>query len=136
MKIGKIAESILKRSVLKQVHSTIDKSGNKAAVGADCGMIQLQENQQVAITTNPFTLQAEVELKARMAVLRGLNNLAAGGATAVGIEVCVLLPEDTEEAVLKRLMKQLAETCREQKVELLGGHTEVTTAVRDRKSVL
>jgi len=55
--------------------------------------------------------------------------LASSGAEPIGVMLTVLLPEDTEEAELKQLMRQMQENCEKVHVQIIGGHTEVTKVV-------
>ncbi len=49
MKNGKISESVLKRSVLKQLHTTSDRILFKPAVGEDCAVISIQAGRKKPI---------------------------------------------------------------------------------------
>ena len=60
MKNGKISESVLKRSVLKQLHTKSDRILFKPAVGEDCAVISMQAGDQTRLVTatQTFTLDA------------------------------------------------------------------------------
>ena len=60
MKNGKISESVLKRSVLKQLHTKSDRLLFKPAVGEDCAVISMQAGDQTRLVTatQTFTLDA------------------------------------------------------------------------------
>ena len=51
MKNGKISESVLKRSVLKQLHTKSDRILFKPAVGEDCAVISMQAGDQTRLVT-------------------------------------------------------------------------------------
>jgi hydrogenase maturation factor len=57
------------------------------------------------------------------------NDIASGGAEIIGIMLTILLPEGTEEAELKTMMKDIESVCVKLNIEVVGGHTEVTKAV-------
>ena len=51
MKNGKISESVLKRSVLKQLHTKSDRILFKPAVGEDCAVISMHAGGQTKLVT-------------------------------------------------------------------------------------
>lgn len=57
------------------------------------------------------------------------NNLAAGGALPRWVMITLLLPEDSQEDMLKGLMAEAREQCRELSMEIVGGQSRVTAAV-------
>lgn len=129
MKTGKVSESILKRSVLKLLGTKSKKILQPAGVGEDCGAVEWPDNSILLAATDPGTLGIRGELAVRTAVVNSLNNLACSGGKAVSLQVCILLPIETEEAELKQIIKELALVCEEEQVVISGGHTEVTSAV-------
>lgn len=127
MKVGKISENILKRSVLKQIHTKRDEVLFGASVGEDCAAMKLKPDEVFVISTDPITGTA-VDI-GNLAVHITVNDLASSGAEPVGILLTVLLPEDTEEAALKVLMRQIEDVCGKLNIQIMGGHTEVTGSV-------
>ncbi len=127
MKTGKIAESVLKRSVLKQVKVNKEKLLSGPAVGMDCGMAALGEDEVMVLSTAPVS-GTEKDISA-FALMSVANNLAAAGADPVGIMMTVLLPPKTEEAVLRELVKAAADQAKACGMAILGGHTETMDAV-------
>jgi hydrogenase maturation factor len=73
---------------------------------------------------------APVDALSGYAIPMALNNVAAAGAEPVGVMLSLLLPEETEEPELKALMVQAEAVCSQLHVEIMGGHTEVTAAVK------
>ena len=63
MKNGKISESVLKRSVLKQLHTTSDRILFKPAVGEDCSVISMQAGDQTKLVTATQTFTLDVSDK-------------------------------------------------------------------------
>ncbi len=127
MKIGKLPEAVLKRSVLTQLHTRRDEVLLSAAIGEDCAALALEADEIMVLSTDPITASAE-EI-GTLAVQITLNDLASSGAEPVGIMVTLLLPPDTEEDALRQVMIQMEKACAEADVEIMGGHTEVTDAV-------
>lgn len=127
MKIGKIPENVLKRSVLKQVKTKRDEVIPKCGIGEDCAAIKLAPGEVFVTSVDPITGTAE-DVGA-LSIQVTVNDLASSGAEPVGVLLSVLLPPETEERELKEMMRQVEEACERISIQVLGGHTEVTTAV-------
>lgn len=127
MKIGKLPESVLKRSVLKQIHTKREEIILGAGVGEDCAAVQLSEDEVFVLSTDPIT--GTVKDIGELAVNVTLNDLASSGAQALGILLTVLLPPEITEPEIREMMQQVEEACGKANVQIAGGHTEVTKAV-------
>lgn len=127
MKTGKIPESVLKRSVIKQVKVNKEKILSGSGVGLDCGALELKQGEIALMSTAPVSGTAK-DIGAH-ALLSVANNLAASGADPVGIMLTVLLPPKTEEAALRDLVKAVADQAKVCGMAVLGGHTETMEAV-------
>lgn len=127
MKVGKIPESVLKRSVLRQIQSRRGEVCMGAGVGEDCAAMKLAEDEVFVVSTDPITGTAEDI--GHLAMHITMNDLASAGAEPIGVMLTILLPEGSEEAVLKKIMRQVEEVCILHRVQVMGGHTEVTRAV-------
>jgi len=55
MKIGKIPETVLKRSVLNQIGHRREDVLLGPAVGEDCGIIDINGDDVIVISTDPIT---------------------------------------------------------------------------------
>ena len=128
MRTGKISESVLKRSVLKKIKVHREEVENGAGVGTDCAVLSFGMGFDTVLSTTPVT--APMEEVSSYAVATALNNIAAAGAEPVGVMLAFLLPEGTQEESLQVAMEQAADICRICGVEIIGGHTEVTPAVK------
>ncbi len=135
MRTGKISESILKRSVLRQIENHKEEVIKGAGVGEDCAFLswsgcpsgQAAGGGKIAVSTQAITLP--VKNPVYLAVTAAANNLAASGAVPTAVFLSLILPKGAEEALLKELMGQ-AETCsRERDIQIAGGHTEVSASV-------
>lgn len=127
MNIGKIPETVLKRSVLKQIRHRRDEVLVAPTVGKDCSIIGLSNNELIVMSTDP--LMGRMQDLGYLAVNVTANNIASSGAEIIGIMLSVLLPEGTSESELKRLMKDVESACLKLNIDILGGHTELTNAV-------
>ena len=55
MKVGKVPENVLKRSVFKQIHTMRPEVVLGAGVGEDCAAVQLAEDETLVMSTDPIT---------------------------------------------------------------------------------
>lgn len=128
MKAGKVSEAVLKRSVLRQIKKRREEVLLGAEAGGDCAVLELSAGEVLVLTVNPLTGAGDaISLPL---IHRAANNLACSGAEPVGIMTDILLPEEFEEAELKKLIKQLEEAASSLHMEIMGGHTEVMPAVK------
>lgn len=128
MKIGKLPEQVLIRSVLKQIKHRRDEVLIGPGVGLDCAALELGEGEALVMSTDPIT--GTVKDLGRHCIHITANDLAASGAEPLGVMLTVLLTEETEEAEIKKMMAEAEEACKELNMEILGGHTEITDVVK------
>ncbi len=126
MRKGKLSETVLKRSVLRQIPAR-DAAARMIRYGADCAFLPAKEDQvcvYASVSAVPGFAHSPDKLVTAL-----VNNLAAAGAKPEALLLQILLPCDAEESVLRESMGRIcvqAEACG---MEVLGGHTEVTDAV-------
>lgn len=126
MKAGKLSESALKRSVLKQLHN-----GNSAVspmVGGDYAAVQAKEVMVVQATGARC---CGGSLRGMLSAYNALNNLACSGAKPLGITMTLLLPTSCSENDLRRELAAIQTVCDKEEIPILGGHTEVTRSVTE-----
>ena len=111
MKIGKVPEGVLKRSVIRQLHTKRKEVVLGAGVGEDCAALTLAPDEMFVMSTDPIT--GTIHEIGKLAILITTNDLASAGAEPIGVMLTILLPEHTEESLLKQLMQELEETYRD-----------------------
>ncbi|MCM1125861.1 MAG: AIR synthase related protein [Lachnospiraceae bacterium] len=129
MRTGKISESILKRSVLRLIKTHRDEVIKGAEVGGDCAFLSWR-NQERGTACSMQTVTLPVKNAAYLAVIAGTNNLTASGAEPAAVLLSLTLPEEAPEEILKEIMNQAQKGCTELNIQIAGGHTEVSSAVR------
>ena len=129
MKAGKLKESILKRSVLKQLHKRTQKLIVGPAVGGDYGAVAADENMAIVMSSDPVTLTKDA-IGSR-AIIAACNDVACSGAQLMGVSATVLLPTSYNEEELRDIIKDMDAACAECGVDIISGHTEVTRAVKE-----
>lgn len=133
MKTGKISESVLKRSVLRLIETSRKEVIKGAGIGEDCAFLWWEDSDRTQegtiVATSTETVSLPVRNPAYLAVMAAANNLAASGGIPISASLALTLPSDTEESVLKELMKQAEKCCKELAIQISGGHTEVSGSV-------
>jgi hydrogenase expression/formation protein HypE len=128
MKIGKIPETVLKRSVLNQIKHRREEVILGPGIGEDCGILAVGEDEVIIMSTDPIT--GTVQDIGKLAVHITANDIASSGGKVIGIMLTILLPECTSEAALRAMMQDMENACDELEIEIIGGHTEVTNVVK------
>lgn len=131
MKHGKISESILKRSVLKQLHTEDDEDILGPGVGCDFGAVRVGK-KAIALSTSVCSMEFEnAEFVVKSAIVGAINNTAVSGCGVDGILVNLLIPTIWNEASLKDISKAISRISRECNVAVLGGHTQVIRGLKN-----
>lgn len=127
MEVGKVPESVLKRSVMNLLHTKRKEVLLGSAVGEDCAAVSLAEDEIFVLSTDPITGTAKDI--GRLSVIVTVNDLASAGAEPIGILLTVLLPENSGENELAVIMRDVEHACADSNLQVLGGHTETTPVV-------
>ena len=143
MNSGKVPVNVLKRSVLRQLKNKRTEIANSAGLGADCAIFEpFSEGQLVTCVQEGVVelccendlAEAEREDPSVMPMRRFFqkcaNNLATAGAEPVAAELVIFLPESVEEPELKALMSEAEGIAAELNIQIIGGQTRVSSAVR------
>ncbi len=129
MKAGKLKESILKRSVLKQLHKRNEDVLVTPAVGGDYGAISVSQDLAIVLSSDPVTLTKDAI--GSSAIIAACNDVACSGAVPCGVSVTMILPTSYNEEELRDLMKDLDRACEICGVDIISGHTEVSRVVKE-----
>ena len=132
---GKADVNVLDRSVIRRLGKTaISKTAEPLTTVANTTTSKAAEldnkrksRQHVRLSIDPITVGTQ--LSGKLSVIETVNGLWAQGAVPCGIETVILLPEGTMESELRRMEDQIAVAAMREGVSVLGGHTEVTSAV-------
>ncbi len=123
MRIGKITENALKRSVFKQIRTEY-KNMESAAVGTDCAF-----SNEKDVFSSVCSVHVDIGDKGFYAAARAANALIAQGIHPDHVTLSILLPTTAEEKEIKDTVADAIEGCRICDTVIAGGHTEVTGAV-------
>lgn len=127
MNLGKVPETVLKRSVLKKIKHRRRDVLEKAGVGKDTGSFLVEEESQLVFSTNPIS--GTPEQISFYGVPNVVNNLVADGAEPVGLLVSLLLPENGKEDEIKIVMEGLENQCEKLQMEIITGHTGISDGI-------
>lgn len=128
MKNGKISDSVLKRSVLKKCRTKHSEVLQGAGVGNDSAVFNLHQKKIVSAAVHPEVLENKKMIGYTLE--HAVNNLACSGCLPAAVLLAVLLPQDAQEQDLKEIMDEAEDTCKNLGIQIAGGHTQVTDAVR------
>lgn len=123
---GKLDSKLLKRIVFEQIKFRRPEVITRPGIGEDCAVVDFGQYECV-LSTDPIT--AAIQDVGRLSVHISCNDIAAKGVEPLGILLTILLPIGTLEEEVEQLMSQAAEAAHELGVEIVGGHTEITSAV-------
>ncbi|NLG36777.1 MAG: AIR synthase [Clostridiales bacterium] len=127
MKLGKLTSEELGRIVLSALVPRRDDVVLRPGIGIDCGGVKVGDAACV-LSTDPIT--AADRDAGWLAVHISCNDVAAAGAEPAGVLLTVLAPPDTRPEDVRRVIEDAQTAAAEVGVEIIGGHTEVTDAVR------
>ncbi len=130
MKIGKVPENVLKRSVLRQIQTKREEIICGAGIGEDCAVFSFDCREMMTCIQTAAVAAASAVSMGQL-IRRCTNNLAAAGAEPVGIMIALTLPPETEEAEIKALMAEASACCKELNIQIAGGQTCISSAVRE-----
>lgn len=109
MKCGKVSQTVLRRSVLKEIKP------------------EREENAERLSSINAAT--AVYDRIGRYAFFKAVNDLAAKGALVDRVLALALFPPDAEEEEIRRAAAEFGALCRQYGIRPVGGHTEISSAV-------
>ena len=126
VKAGKLSPQKLRGLVFDRLHQRRCDILLRPGLGEDSAVIDFGDEVCV-ISTDPIT--GASQRLGWLAVHVSCNDVAANGAEPVGIQTALLLPEGTSDEFIGRLMADMDAACGELGIEILGGHTKVTSQV-------
>ena len=129
MRSGKLSDSILKRTVLKQIKKNRSEVLCGAGIGEDCAIFACEGSNMVSAVGTYAVSDRQDMIRA---IYKEVNNLATAGGEGVAVTLAITLPERASEEKLKKLMDGAAQAARELKIQIAGGHTTVSKYVSEK----
>lgn len=126
MKVGKLDSELLRKIVFDHITLHRDEVLVRPGIGEDCAVIDFGEYACV-MSTDPITGAANEV--GRLAVHISCNDVASNGVQPLGLMLTIMVPEGTTAEEIDLIMRQAGEEAAKLNVEIIGGHTEITSAV-------
>lgn len=124
---GKLDSELLKKIVFGKIKYRNDDVRVRPGIGEDCAVIDFGDFDCV-MSTDPIS--SAVNDIGRLCIHITCNDIASNGVQPLGIMLAVMLPEGTTDEDVEHIMAQAGDTAAEVGVEIIGGHTEITPAVK------
>lgn len=127
MKIGKVSQTVLKRSMLKALTFQREESLSTPTAEEMCYGVTVAEDEDVLCAS--CVLYGNEKDLGVFALAHILNDLATRGARMVGAEVHIMLPPYAYESRLKSMMEHMEEVAESHQIQILGAKAEVSPAI-------
>lgn len=125
--IGKLDPSVLKEVIFRHIGKKDKRVILGPEIGEDASVIDFGEKNLI-IHSDPIT--GAVENIGWLAVNVCTNDIATRGVRPLWILTALLLPENLTLTDVQTIMKQIDKAAKQLGVSLVGGHSEVTSAVK------
>ena len=126
MKEGKLDFHELREIILNSRKLKREEVLIRNDVGEDCSVIDFGDYEAI-FSTDPIT--GATENIGKIAVHINCNDIASSGGEPIALLVTVLAPITSSLKEINDVMKDISEEAAKINVEIIGGHTEVTSAV-------
>ncbi len=144
MKSGKVSDTALRRSILKEVQK-VNQGTLSPMVGGGAGVVpnchvsgglarageKVGDERQTVLFSAMQTVSGEGLLTAYLAAVRAVNSLAAKGATPQYASVAITVPEDMDERDLRKMHERYCAYLQQHNIKIVGGHTAVSAVVTE-----
>lgn len=127
MKIGNVSQTVLRRSILKQLHTTREEAVITPSVEEMCSGIETDGSRQIIFSNT--TLYGDEKDLPVFAMAHVLNDIATRGAEPVGVNLSILLPPHAYESRLKSMIEHAERAADRQNVQILNAKAEVSPVI-------
>lgn len=125
LKVGKLPNDLLKH-LLQQIPLIDENLVISPSIGCDAAGLHLQDDYW-SVTTDPITFASKNAPKYSIAI--NINDVVCTGCEPQYFLSTILLPEGTTDYQLQEFWRQFIEELQRYRIQAIGGHTEITTAV-------
>ena len=144
MKSGKVSDTALRRSILKEVQK-VNQGTLSPMVGGGAGVVpnchvsggfsradeKTGDEPQAAVFSAMQTVSGEGLATAYLAAVRAANSLAAKGAIPQSATIAITVPESMDERDLRKMHERYCEYLQKHNIKVVGGHTAVSAVVTE-----
>lgn len=126
MEIGKLSTDALNSIVISRIKNRREEIMVRPGVGEDCAVVDFGDYACV-LSSDPIT--GATKEVGKLAIHVCCNDIASNGVEPLGIMLTIMAPPETTEEQLRQVMIEAEEAAEELNIDIIGGHTEITTAV-------
>lgn len=127
MKIGKVSQTVLKRSILKPLQFHREEALIEPSVEEMCFGIGVQEDEQVL--SSSVCLYGDEKDLGVFALAQVVNDLATRGAETVGASIHIMLPPYAYESRLKAMVEYVEQAGSAHGVQIMCAKAEVSPVI-------
>lgn len=127
MKIGKVSQTVLKRSMLKPLQFHREEAMIQPSVEEMCYGITCKDDEEILVSS--AVLYGDEKDLGVFALAQVMNDLATRGATLVGVSVHIMLPPYAYESRLKAMMEHVERAGSAHAVQVMCAKAEVSPAI-------
>lgn len=128
MKIGKVSQNVLKRSLLEPLKFKREEAFLEPSVEEMCFGVSCKEDEQLLFAD--AVLYGDEKDLGIFALARVMNDLATRGADMIGAGVRILLPPYAYESRLKAMIEHMEEAGSAHGIQILSAKSEVNPAIQ------
>lgn len=125
---GKIPIDILKQVVFKNLGAEHREVILGPSAGIDGAVIDVGD-KSIVVSTDPIT--GATERIGWLAVNVNANDIATFGCEPAFLLSCILLPENSDEAIVKTISTQMNRAATDLRIAIVGGHCETTPGLKN-----
>lgn len=126
MYLGKLTTQDLDELVLSKIKNHRKTTLMGPGVGLDVAYLDF-DGQLMSVASDPIT--GAGKNIGSLAILIACNDISAGGGEPLAVMITMLLPPEIKREEIAQIMEEAQATATELDVDILGGHTEITSAV-------
>ncbi|GAB5616593.1 AIR synthase family protein [Faecalimonas canis] len=127
MKIGNVSQTVIRRSILKQLKTKREEAVIEPSVEEMCSGISVPNGQQIVFTN--VTLYGDEKDIAVFGLAQALNDLYTRGATPIGVNLSILLPPYAYESRLKSMVEFAEKVAEKQNIQILNVKAQVSPVI-------
>lgn len=129
MKIGNVSGTVLKRSILKQLHTRREEAIFTPSVEEMCAGIRTRQGEQVIFSS--ASVYGNAKDIGVFAMAKAVNETASRGAEPIGVSVQIELPPYAYESRLKAMAEAMEAAGSEQGLQILCAKAEVSPVLSE-----
>ena len=127
MKIGKVSQTVLKRSMLKPLQFHREEAMIHPSVEEMCYGVACKDDEDILVSS--AVLYGDEKDLGVFALAQVMNDLATRGATLVGVNVHIMLPPYAYESRLKAMMEHIERAASVHAVQVMCAKAEVSPVI-------